>query len=239
MTDLLQFAKLAHWLHGFFKSDARLRRRFLKVCQAHGIEETQIYKVFPYNDLLPTDFSNLTSTCRKLTPKLIEEFCKLFDVNRDWLETGYGACQNKSYTYKQISEIERVQSELKELSSGKNIVNLVILAPSNIDLSNFDTYSPNIPVFIAYSVHHEIDDNMSVTLYRHTEILYWAYQKTRSHLRAIVDMADKNGFVVRGSYAPASAIKKLYKDKICFAETLSKRRLSPLKKPCIAQWIAS
>ena len=239
ITDLFSIAKLinlltsiTHAIQSQFKSDVKLRRRFLNVCRSHGIEETQIYKIFPNNDLLPTDFSNLTSTCKKLTPKLIEEFCNLFDVDRDWLETGYGPCQNEGYTYKQISEIEKIQSELRDSFSDKSIVKLVVLAPSNIDLTNFHTFSPTTPVVIAYSVHHKIDDDMTVTLYRHTEILFWGYQKTRVHLRAIVDIADKNRFMVSGAYAPASVIRRFNKGKICFAEAVSKRRAiwDPIKE---------
>ena len=88
------------WLIGQFDSDVRLVRRFVRVCKAHGIEPTQIYRAFPENELLPSDFSRLSGSAEKITPRLVEEFCRLFDIERDWLETGMGDCQNKGHTYK-------------------------------------------------------------------------------------------------------------------------------------------
>lgn len=211
----------ASWLYGQVASENKLVRRFVRVCKAHNIEATQIYRVFPGHGLLPSDFSYTTKSFPKLTADVIEEFCGLFDVDREWLETGSGVCHSPGHTYKHLEAIEDVQNELIKMDRESGVLKLIVIAPKGIDLDNFDTFGISVPIVIAYGVYKEIEGKDFV-VYRSSEVLYWDYQKSRTHLRAVVEIADKNNFIVRGLFVPPSVIRSFDKGKACFAELVQK-----------------
>ncbi len=59
-------------------------KRFRQVCVDHGIEVTQIPRVF--ENITLDDLQSDNSLLIKLTPKFIEEVAKFFNVRRNWLE---------------------------------------------------------------------------------------------------------------------------------------------------------
>jgi hypothetical protein len=58
--------------------------RFFELFRAHGIEPSQIPRVFP--KLTLKDLVNPESLINQLTPELIDEIAKLFNVRSEWLE---------------------------------------------------------------------------------------------------------------------------------------------------------
>lgn len=61
-----------------------LADRFIKLFVDHGVEETQIPRVFPKISL--QDLSSKFALIEKLTPSLIDEAARLFNVRSEWLE---------------------------------------------------------------------------------------------------------------------------------------------------------
>ena len=59
-------------------------RRFIQLFQQHGIEASQIPRIFPKISL--DDLKSHESLIKKLTPELLDEVSKLFVVSSQWLE---------------------------------------------------------------------------------------------------------------------------------------------------------
>lgn len=59
-------------------------QRFLQVFREHGVEASQIPRIFPQTSL--DDLKNPDSLLKKLTPAVLDEVSELFGIRSEWLE---------------------------------------------------------------------------------------------------------------------------------------------------------
>lgn len=200
-----------------------LVRRIIRVCQAHNINRTQICRIFPDYNLSPTSFATIHDAKSSITSNLITEIAETFNINRNWLEGNAADISHSACTYSSKSCIEDQLLQVSKLESYSHHRFLCLIAPSDIDLKHFDTYETNYPIAIAYRVTHD-RDGVTFDTYHGCEVLCWDYQKSRIHLRAILQLADACNFQMRGAYVPLPKIQRYYDGKLCFAELLKYRK---------------
>ncbi|MGB0281633.1 MAG: hypothetical protein ACPGAE_05580 [Neptuniibacter sp.] len=228
LTGILRWiTSLAQLWLDFLQPESRLVRRIIRICKAHGISRTQICRIFPHHDLTPSSFSSITNAKQLITTSLIDEVSQTFNVDRKWLEGDDTYVSNDIGTYgSPIEDIQEQLNTIQLIESDTRFRFLHLIIPVNVDLAVFEAHTTYFPIALAFRVSHE-RDGIDFDTYHFTEVLCWDYQKARTHLRAILQLADERDFQLRGAYAHVKHIRAFESGKICFAE-LSKFR----RKPC-------
>jgi hypothetical protein len=211
----------------FIQPESRLVRRIIRLCEAHGVSRTQICRIFPHYDLTPTSFSSISNAKSLITTHFIDEVSQTFNVNRKWLEGDDTSIANDIGTYgSPIEDIQEQLSAIQLIESDTHFRCLHLILPVNVDLKVFEAHNTYFPIALAFRVSHE-RDGIDFDTYHFTDILCWDYQKARTHLRAILKLAEERDFQLRGAFAHVKHIRAFGSGTICFAELSRFRR-----KPC-------
>ncbi|MDO6514476.1 hypothetical protein [Neptuniibacter sp. 2_MG-2023] len=211
----------------FIQPESRLVRRIIRLGEAHDISRTQICRIFPHYDLTPTSFSSISNAKSLITANFIDGVSQTFNVNRKWLEGDKTSISNDIGSYgSPIEDIQEQLNAIQLIESDTRFRFLHLILPVNVDLTVFEAHTTYFPIALAFRVSHE-RDGIDFDTYHFTEVLCWDYQKARTHLRAILQLADERDFQLRGAYAHVKHIRSFESGNICFAE-LSKFR----RKPC-------
>lgn len=118
-------------------------KRFRQICVDHGIEVTQIPRVFP--EIALEDLQSDNSLLKKLTPKFIDEIATFFNVKRDWLEgLGHEIYEQRTF-YKRP---ELFFKYLNELKYDEWDFPFIILTPETAFDMNGDGRQPFTIVFL-------------------------------------------------------------------------------------------
>ncbi|RTE67779.1 hypothetical protein EH243_02190 [Amphritea opalescens] len=77
---------LAQQISDYLQPEQRLVKRVVRICKAHGIERTQICRIFHHHNFTPTSFSSVNDAKQLITAKFVDELADLFNIERNWLE---------------------------------------------------------------------------------------------------------------------------------------------------------
>lgn len=129
--------------------------RFIQLFRDHGIEKSQIPRVFSKVSL--QDLSSTSALIEKLSPTLIDEVAKLFNVRSEWLEgvdeviyPYFSCCKQSHKLFKLMDDIEvladdspfRVLTTVKNLDylSSHNQPILLVVLKKIAELNDEDIY---------------------------------------------------------------------------------------------------
>jgi len=155
--------------------------RFVQLFNEHGVETSQIPRVFP--DVTLGDLSVPSSLVTALTPEVIDRAAYMFGVQRDWLEGVSDEVYEPLNTYK---EPARLLVHLKAYAQpGESL----LLAPLRVVTVNRNldggsvAYQPLIPILLEPVMTIGEDTIWRYHVYR--EGFDWGYAQTRIELKVI------------------------------------------------------
>jgi len=166
--------------------------RFIKVYEAHGIQQNQIVTFVDKEfNLKLKDFKNNESILEILDNDLIEWTCNKFGVKRDWIDGTSDRIYESVDYYK---EVPKFIKDISELVKNKNDLELFAFKEGELDREN--EYQ-DIVLLIRYS----IGKNNSQTVYRYTPISTcwkWGYWRSRYQLKSIFYICEKLHIFING-----------------------------------------
>lgn len=155
-------------------------KRFKQVCDDHGIEVTQIPRVF--ENITLHDLQSDDSLLIKLTPKFIEEVAKFFNVRRNWLE-GIG---NEIYEYRTFYKRPELFFEyLNQVKYDEWCFPFRIITPEDkFDLNN-DNRQPFTIIFVEKVA--ELDDE-DIFRFHLDSGWSWSHSPCRIEIKALAKL---------------------------------------------------
>ncbi|ACA88881.1 hypothetical protein [Shewanella woodyi] len=93
----------------------KLAERFLEVFESHGVHLNEIPRCIPEKfGISLVELANKDKLIEKLTPDLIDWFCSIFNIRRDWLEANGNYIYDTKNYYKNEHSLLRLLKDLKE-----------------------------------------------------------------------------------------------------------------------------
>jgi hypothetical protein len=157
--------------------------RLLKLFRAHGVEPSQIPRVFPKLSL--KDLINPDSLINQLTPKLIDEVATLFNVRSEWLEGVDDRIYNFSSFYNEPKEFFDFFSQKYDGSYSAPL--RLLTSAEHLDYQN-NSKQPVLLIFL-----EKIAELGEENIYRfHLDTEWdWSHPQCRLQLKAITHIVFK------------------------------------------------
>ena len=177
--------------------------RFVKLFEEHGVHKNQIPRFFGHG-LEVKDFKNHDCLLNVLTEEILEDACKFFAVNREWLDGEVEEIYPCYDFYKSPNDLEAFLAKPRtdELAG-------ILLSPLSWDESKHE-----VP-YAVFVLQEPIGQVGSKTIYRHYICNNWffTYWKARGYLTACVALLWKHKCYIYGRKVGLEAINKYIEGK--------------------------
>lgn len=193
-----------------------LADRFVQLFVDHGVEKTQIPRVFPKISL--QDLSSKSALLEKLTPSLIDEAAKLFNVRSEWLE----GIDEEIYPFFSCSKHPEILFELMQQIdvSVDDYPFRILTGPDKLDFLS-DKYQPILIVVLKKIT--TLNDENIYRYYIDTK-WDWSYEPCRIQLKAMAYQFHK----VNKIPIPIYKLSKQAFEKVTYRECIPKPYIEKL-----------
>ncbi len=199
---LEKFGNLIGKLPNLRKEDS-VAARFVYLFESHGVNRYQIPRIFGH-DLTPADVANDDNLLKKLTENMLADACKLFAVQRKWLD---GASKQAYLPHFFCNRIEEFSKFIKKFNTSELLKTILFVLKSERKFSD----APAILV-----IQEEIgteEDNLFHRYHLCSEFYYSSW-KYRPYLTAFVATCFLHKIHVKGLIVPEKLIIAASKGEI-------------------------
>ncbi|MFL0250883.1 hypothetical protein ACJDT4_10660 [Clostridium neuense] len=183
----------------------KLVDRFISVYTNHGILVNQIcFYINPDFQLKLSDFKDKDSILQILDDKIINWTCKMFNVQREWIDG------KSNRIYASIDYYKRITVCIKKLVELKNLYNedLEIYFIKNGDLNPNVFGKSYVIIIFKYAINKF--NNSPIYKYIPIKTMWdWGHWRSRYQLKSIIYFCEKLGLNINGYDMPLDVIENI------------------------------
>lgn len=191
--------------------------RFVKLFESHGIYRNQIPR-FIGHDLTLADVQSDESLVIKLTDELLDDVCKMFAIQREWLDGADKEIYPIHHFYKHHEDFSCFIDDLKQSDSR---LSGVLIVPQSANSQSQAVI--NLVETIGYIGDKPIDR------YHLCVFDSYSYWKSRAYMTACIAIAFKKDVYINGITLPNKIINKLSTGENLLNELAETKRESDKK----------
>lgn len=204
--------------------------RFIALFESHGVHRNQIEEFFGHGLDIPSCATD-EELLKKLTPEIITDAVKLFDVNKDWLEGSSAEIYNIPDFYKRPKELDLYLTELLKSTDANKLSAYALRSEEKLRNAYNDS------LFVIAEPIGEINqrDIYKYHLLGNWRINYW---KSRAYFTACCALLYKHGLLVSGEIVERKWLSDIYEGQKLLDYDFTDR-YGDIKFPAIGSWIVS
>lgn len=182
MTTSFNINKLLHGFVGKTNPINIVARRFLRVFNDHGVETSQISRLFPQIKL--ADLESEKALLNALTPELLDQTAQLFGVRSQWLEGVDDTIYDCHFCYKHPTLFFKHFVSLKRnTGDAARFPVRALTTAKNLDYKNPDSQQLALVLVEQIAI---LEDKPVCRYHIYGDSWDWAYTPTRIQLKAMV-----------------------------------------------------
>ena len=161
--------------------------RVLRIFDAHQIPVTRIPQIFPEFNFKFSDFNSLDSLINVLTPEFLDKLAEHFFIRREWLDTGYGAIQERyEYGYNFRSLYDLIASNQDHVDEMTTLIAYFVVEDGVkfVPVADHDT-DGSLMVILEHKTTPKDGDEFTYSRYQPLYFGYWHYYKTRMMIKSL------------------------------------------------------